>query len=54
MLRLEVPAGRTRLAAICYAAVLIVTWIPARVARVISISRLDFSHLPLTRSETRD
>jgi len=37
-----------------YAAVLTVTCRPARVARVMSISRLNFSHFPLTRSETRD
>lgn len=30
------------------------TWRPARVARVMSISRLNFSHLPRTRLETRD
>ncbi len=37
-----------------YAAVLSRTRRPARVAKVMSISRLNFSHLPRTRSETRD
>lgn len=53
-LRLEAANGRRRLAVVRYAAVLMVTRTPARVARVMSISRLNFSHLPLTRSETRD
>jgi hypothetical protein len=37
-----------------HAAVLRLTRIPALVARVISISRLNLSHLPLVRSETLD
>jgi len=37
-----------------YAAVLTVTCMPALVARVMSISRLNLSHLPLVRSETLD
>jgi hypothetical protein len=37
-----------------YAAFLRVTCIPALVARVISISRLNLSHLPLIKSETLD
>jgi hypothetical protein len=40
--------------AIFYAAVLSVARIPAFVARIISISRLNFSHLPLARSEILD
>jgi len=37
-----------------YAAFLRVTCMPALVARVISISRLNLSHLPLIKSETLD
>lgn len=36
-----------------YAAVLTVAWRPAQVARGMSISGLNLSGLPLTRSETR-
>ena len=37
-----------------YAAIFNVTCIPAFVTSVISISRLNFSHLPVVKSETRD
>ena len=37
-----------------HAAVLSVTCSPARAAKVMSISRLNFSHLPRTRSERRE
>jgi len=37
-----------------YAAFLRVTCMPALVARVISISRLNLSHFPLIKSETLD
>lgn len=48
------PAPETDVKAPCYAAVLRVTRMPALVARVMSISRLNLSHLPLVRSETLD
>lgn len=37
-----------------HAASLSSTFFPARVAKVISISRLNLSHLPRIRSDTRD
>ena len=37
----------------CYAAILTLTCMPALVASVTSISRLNFSHLPLTRYKRR-
>ncbi len=37
-----------------YAAIFSVTCIPAFVTSVISISRLNLSHLPVVKSETRD
>jgi len=47
-------AGLERLVDSCYAALLRLIRMPALVAREISISRLNFSHLPRMRSETRD
>jgi hypothetical protein len=55
LLREMNPKNAIPISSVLYCvAVLRVTWRLALVARVMSITRLDFSYFPVTRSDTRD